>query len=110
MLFQLRSEFEVDLERIDKRHQPGKQLLVDGMIVVGIEGRSVSELHHTAKLISLRTRRDVDPDQSFDEARNLSLESANLPNNAPLLIVGGVGLPAEGKCMDDHAASVYSTP
>ena len=110
MLFQLRSEFEIDLERIDKRHQPGKQPLVNGMVVVGVEGRPVSEFHHAAKLVSLRTRRYIDPDEGFNEPGDLSPKGANLLNDVLLLILGDVRLPAEGKCVDDHAPSVYSNP
>lgn len=108
MLFQLRSEFEIDLKRIDKRHQPGKQLLVDGMAVVGVEGRPVSEFHDAAELVSLRTWRDIDPYEGFDEAGDLPLQGPNLLNNALLLLIGDARLPAESKCVDDHAASVYS--
>ena len=108
MPFQLKSEFEVDLEWIDKRHQPGKQLLVDGMAVVGVEGCPVSELHHATKLVSLRTRRDIRSDEGFDEAGDLALQSAYLLNDMLLPIVGDARLPPEGKCMDDHAPSVYS--
>ena len=110
MLFQLRSEFEIDLERIDKRHQPGKQLLVNRMVVVGVEGCTVSEFHHAAKLVSLRTRRYIDPDEGFNEPGDLSPKGANLLNDVLLLILGDVRLPAEGKCVDDHAPSVYSNP
>ena len=49
------------------------------------------------------------PDQCFEEAGNLSLKSAYFLNCVMLLIGGDGRLPAESKCMDDHAVSVYST-
>ena len=103
------SEFEVDLEGIDERHQPGKQLLVDGMIVVGVEGGAVGELHDSAELVALGTRGDVGPDEGFDEAGDLSLQGADLVDDVLLLLVGDAGFPAEGEGMDDHADSVNST-
>jgi hypothetical protein len=52
----LGSEFEVYLQGIDERKEPGEQLLVDGMSVVGVEGGAVGELHDTAELIALAAR------------------------------------------------------
>ena len=79
------------------------------MIVVGVEGGAIGELHDAAQLVSLRARRDVDADVGFGEAGDLSLECANLLNDALFLGFGDVGLPAKGESMDDHVASVYST-
>ena len=107
---QLRSQLKVDLEGIDQRHQPSKQLLMNRMVVIGVERRAIRKLHHAAKLISLRTRRDIDPNEGFDEAGDLPLQGPNLLNNVLLLLIGDARFPAKGKCMDDHAASVYSTP
>ena len=107
--YEITSGFEVDLDGIDEGHQPGKQLLVDGMVVVGVEGGAVGELHDAAELVSLRARGDVDADVGFGEAGDLSLERANLLHDALLLGFGDVGLPAKGERMDDHAASVYRT-
>ena len=71
-------EFEVDLEGIDERHQPGEQLLVDGVIAVGVEGGAVGELHDASEFVSLRARRDVGADEGFDEAGDLALQGADL--------------------------------
>ena len=47
------SEFEVYLHGVDERKEPGEQLLVDGMSVVGVVCGSVVELHDTAELVAL---------------------------------------------------------
>ena len=47
------SEFEVYLHRIDQRQEPGEELLVDGMGVVGVVCGAVGELHNAAEFIAL---------------------------------------------------------
>ena len=105
---QLRSDFEINLERIDERHQPVKQLQVHRMCVVGLKRSAVLELHDTAELIPLRTGRDIDAHRGLEHARDLSLQRSDLIDGALLLVVGYVRFPAEGKRMDDHAPSLYS--
>ena len=85
MEFRIESDFEVDLKRIDEGHQPRQQLLVDGMVVVGFEGGAIGELHYASKLVSLRSRRDVVADESFDEAGDLTLKSPDLPDDVLFL-------------------------
>ena len=48
-----RLEFEVYFHGIDERQEPGEELLVDGMSVVGVVCGAVGELHETAELIAL---------------------------------------------------------
>lgn len=47
------SEFEVDLHGVNERQEPGEELLVDGVSVVGVVGSAVGELHDAAELIVL---------------------------------------------------------
>src|SRR5258707_5085223 len=54
------SEFEVYLHGVDERQEPGEELLVDGMSVVGIVSGAVGELHDTAELIALAAGRGVE--------------------------------------------------
>ncbi len=56
------------------------------MIVVSVEGGAIGELHDASQLVTLRARRDVLADESFDEAGNLSLQRADLPDDVLLLI------------------------
>jgi len=100
------SGFEVDFDGIDQREQPIEQGLMDGMSAIGVEGGFVGELHRTAKLVALRAGRDVDTDVSLDQARDLSLQGADVGDRACLLLGGDVGFPAEGEGMDDHRRSV----
>ena len=110
MLFQLKSGFEIDLNWIDEGHQPSKQLLMNGMVGVGVEGGLVGELHDSAEFVSLRPRRDVDSNQGFEKAWDLSLKCSDFCNCMLFLVASDCGLPAKGKCVDDHAASVYRAP
>ena len=82
---------------------------MNGMVVVGVEGGSVGELHDAAEFVSLRAGRDVDADGGFEQAGDLALKRAYLLKDALLLLFRHGGLPAKGEGMDDHAASVYST-
>lgn len=109
MALRIESDLVVDLKRIDEGHQPSQQLLVDGVVAVGIERGSISELHDAAKLVVLRARRDVVADQGFDEPGNLPLQSPYLLKSVVFLFRGDSGLPAKGEGMDDHAASVTSS-
>ena len=104
----MRLEFEVYFEGIDERHEPGEELLVDGMVVVGVEGGAVGELHDAAEFIALRAGRDVGADQGFDEAGDLALQGADFGDDVGLLLGGDVGFPAEGEGVDDHGDSVIS--
>jgi len=106
MEFRIESDFEVDLKRIDEGHQPRQQLLVDWVVVVGFEGGAIGELHYASKLVSLRSRRDVVADESFDEAGDLTLKSPDLPDDVLFLLLGNFGFPAKREGMNDHEASV----
>ncbi len=77
-------EFEVYFEGIDERHEPGEELLVDGVIVVGVEGGAVGELHDAAELIALRARGDVGSDEGFDETGDLALQGADFGDDVGL--------------------------
>lgn len=46
---------EVDFHRVDEGQEPGEELLVDGVGVVGLEGGAVGELHDAAELVALAT-------------------------------------------------------
>jgi hypothetical protein len=81
---------------------------VDGVVVVGVEGGAVGELHDSAQFVALRAGRDVGADEGFDEAGDLALQGADFGYNAGLLLGSDVGFPAEGEGMDDHEDSVIS--
>ena len=101
-------EFEVYFEGIDERHQPGEKFLVDGVVVVGIEGGTVGEFHDPAQFVTLGAWRDVRADEGFYEAGDLALQGADFGDDARLLLGGDAGFPAEGEGMDDHGNSVLS--
>ena len=106
MALRIESDLEVDLKRIDEGHQPRQQLLVDGMVVIGLEGGSIGEFHDTSKFVILRARRDVMTDQHLDEARDLTLQGSDLLESSVFLLGGDAGLPTKSKGMNDHKASV----
>lgn len=100
------SGFEVYFEGIDEGEEPGEEFLVDGVAVVGVEGGAGLELHDSSELVALRSRRDVDADEGFNEAGDLALKGADLADDMLLLILGDGGLPPEGEGVDDHAEIV----
>jgi hypothetical protein len=75
---------------------------MDRMIVVRLVGRTIGKLHHPAKLVPLRARRDVGADKSLIEAGDLSLKALNLLNGALFLGFIDFRLPAKEKGMHDH--------
>jgi hypothetical protein len=106
MALRIDSDLEVNLKTIDEGHQPSQQLLMDGMLVVGVEDGMVGELHDASKLVSLRAGRDVVADQRLDEAGNLTLQGLNLPDGVFFLLLCDAGLPTKSEGMNDHEASV----
>lgn len=70
---------------------------------VGLECGPVDELHDAAKLIPLRTWREIRAYKGFDQSWNLALESTDFLLSALFLRLGGVGFPAEGERMKNHA-------
>jgi len=69
--------FKINFERINQRHQPLEQLLMNRMRSVSVQRGPVGELHHAAKLISLRAGRHVDTNPGLQQAWNLPLQSTN---------------------------------
>lgn len=100
------SDFEVNFDWIDKRHQPVNEVLVDGMRAIGVESGLVSELHDSTQPVARRAGGEIHTCQGLDEAWNLSLKCANLCERTILLIFGGLGSPAKCKGVNDHGFSV----
>jgi hypothetical protein len=93
---------EVDFEGFDEGEEPSEQLLVDGVVVVGIEGVTVGELHDSAQFVTMGAGRDVVADVGFDETGDLALQGPDLANDALFLIFSDSGFPAECEGVDDH--------
>jgi hypothetical protein len=102
----VRSHFKINLDRINQRHQPLQQLLVNRMPSISVQRGSVRELHHPAKLISLRARQHVDANPGLQQPRNLPLKPANFRKRANLLLLTHARLPPKSKGMNDHAIIV----
>jgi hypothetical protein len=100
------SEFEVYLHGVDERQEPGEELLVDGMSVVGVEGGAVGELHEAAELIALAAGRRVEAGGRIENARDSGFEAVDLFEDALLLLFGDALFPAEGEHVDEHGNSV----
>ena len=63
-----RSGLEVDLDRIDKRKEPGEKLEMYRMSGVGVQCRAVRELHYASELMPLGTRGKVGADIRLENA------------------------------------------
>src|SRR5271154_460748 len=98
------SHLEINLQRVDKGHQPGEELLVDGVGAVGFERGAVFEFHHAAELVSLGARGDVFADPGFNEAGDATLERTDSGDDLLYLFRRDAGLPAKGKGVNDHGA------
>src|SRR5579883_2183746 len=94
--------FEVDLDGLDEGHEPGKQLLVDGVWSIGFEGGAAFEFHDAAEGVSLGAGREILADPDFEKAGDLSLKLADADDDFLFLLRGDAGFPTEGKGVDDH--------
>ena len=103
------SGFEVDLDRVDERHEPGEKLEMDRMSAIGVQCSTVRELHDPGKLVPLGARREVDADIRLQNARNLRLKAADRLLGALLLCVCGAGFPSKKEGVDDHAVIVVGS-
>ena len=98
--------FEVDLDRIDERDEPGEELEMDGMSVICLHCGAVGELHDAGKLVALGSGGEVDADVRLEDARDLGVEAADRVVGALLLRLCGAGFPSKEEGVDDHAVIV----
>ena len=90
-------EFEVYFEGIDEWHQPGEKFLVDGVVVVGIEGGTVGEFHDSSQFVTLGAWRDVRADEGFYEAGDLALQGADFGDDADFCSAVTLGFQRKAK-------------
>jgi hypothetical protein len=100
------SNFKIDFDRINQRHQPLQQLLMGGMPSVGFQRRPVGKFHSAAMLISLGARGHVGSNPRLHQPWDLPLQSANLRDRAQLLVLAYALLPSKSKCVNEHASIV----
>ena len=102
----IKSEFEIDLNRFNKWHQPSQELLVDRMVVVSIERGTVGKFHDSTKGIPLRTRREVMSDIDLEQTGNLPRKRPNLFEGTLFLRGCNLRFPTEEKGVNDHELSL----
>ena len=73
---------------------------------IGVERRTIGELHDATMLIAVAARREILADPAFEKAGYLALELANLGHGVFFLLTGHFGSPAEGEDVDAHAVIV----
>jgi hypothetical protein len=101
-----KSEFEVDLHGINQRQEPGEELLVGGMSVVGVVCGAVGEFHDAAELIALAARRGVETGGGVEDSGDSGFECVDFFKDVLLLLRSDAWFPAEGEHMDEHGISV----
>src|SRR4051794_2263867 len=96
------SRLEIQLHRIDQRHQPLQQRLVHGMRSVRIRCGLVGESHHSRKSVSLPPRRNIGTHMNIDQSEHVIAKRHNIMCRARLIGVSSLRLPAKSKYMNQH--------
>src|SRR5579863_3203885 len=101
--------FEVELDRVNERHQPLEQGLVCGMCGVSVGSGLVVEGHEAGECVALPARREVRSDVNIDETGDLSAKGENLLAGAEFVSFSGFRLPFESEDVNEHCGLLLSS-